>query len=66
MDPEPVRRVSTDSSFKRAVDVAHDVGGRARMAVFVRRDFVAQFQPPLRGRHPETKRREKFGVITQR
>ena len=48
VDPEPVGRVAAHGDFKRAVHVAHDVGDGARLAVFARGNFVADFDLPVR------------------
>src|ERR1019366_23632 len=47
VNPEPIRRITPHGSFEGPVHVAHDVFRRARMAVFVRGNLVAEFQPPF-------------------
>ena len=49
-----------------AVHVAHDVFDRARLAVFVRGNLFAEFQPPFRQADAITNGGVKFAIVTQR
>src|ERR1035441_5464975 len=66
VDPEPVRRVAAHGGFQGAVHVAHDVFRGTRMAVLMRRNFFAEFQPPFCQAHTITNAAVKFGLIAQR
>ncbi len=66
MDPEPVGRVAAHCRLKRAVHVQHDVLHRARLAVFLRRNFIAHLDAPMSQPRAETDRRVQRQVEAQR
>src|ERR1035437_5984408 len=66
MNPEPVGGIAAHGGFQGAVHVAHDFFGRTRLAIFVRGNFFAEFQPPFRQRDTVTNMRVKLRIVTQR
>src|ERR1035437_9604988 len=66
MNPEPVGGIAAHGGLQGAIHVAHDFFGRTRLAVFVRGNFFAEFQPPFRQCDAVTNLRVKFRVVTQR
>ncbi len=57
MHPEPVRGVAPHGFFQNAVYVAHDGFAGTWLAIFMRGNFLADFDPPLRQGDTITNRR---------
>jgi hypothetical protein len=65
VDPEPVGGIAAHGGFECAVHIAHDVFARTRPAVFVRRNFLTEFEPPFCQRDTVANGGIKLAAVTQ-
>jgi hypothetical protein len=66
MDPKPVGRIPADCSFKRAVHVDHNGGGRPGLTILMGGNFRAAFDPPLGQPNTKTNAGMQRAIVTQR
>ena len=59
VDPEPVRRIAAHGGFMQPEHIPHDIFDRPGMAIFVRGNLFAQFQPPFGQADADSRPRRK-------